>query len=233
MGDEGGFAPDLASNEAALEIILEAIEKAGYKAGKDIYLGLDVASSEFFKDGQYDLEAENRTLHRGRVHPLPGRSGRALSDHHHRGRHERGRLGRLGDPDRARSASKIQLVGDDLFVTNTKILAEGIAKRIANAILIKPNQIGTLTETLAAIDMADQAQLRLGGLAPLGRDRGLHHRRHRGGHRRHADQDRLDVPLGPHGQVQPAAAHRGELGAGALRGPRGVSGQAVTSLLLS
>jgi enolase len=156
VGDEGGFAPNLESNEAALGIILQAIEKAGYKPGKDVYLGLDVASSEFFKDGSYDLESEKRRF-------SPAEFTRYLAD----------LVGKYpiitvedgmseGDWDgwaqltRA-LGEKIQLVGDDLFVTNTKILKEGIDKHIANAILIKPNQIGTLTETLAAIDMADKA----------------------------------------------------------------------------
>jgi enolase len=157
VGDEGGFAPDLPSNEAALVTILEAIDKAGYRAGKDIYLGLDVASTEFFKDGVYDLESEGRKFNSTEFadyladlaakYPIV-----TIED----GMSEGDWTGwatltrKLG--------SKIQLVGDDLFVTNTKILAEGIAKKIANAILIKPNQIGTLTETLAAIDMAYKAK---------------------------------------------------------------------------
>jgi enolase len=156
VGDEGGFAPDLPSNEAALTTILEAIDKAGYRAGHDIYLGLDVASTEFYKDGRYHLESEGRQFTStefadylaGLVAKYPivtvedGMSegdweGWATLTH------------KLG--------GKTQLVGDDLFVTNTRIFAEGIDKHIANAILIKPNQIGTLTETLAAIDMAAKA----------------------------------------------------------------------------
>ncbi len=156
VGDEGGFAPNLDSNAEALEVILSAIDKAGYRAGKDVYLGLDVASSEFFKDGHYELESEQRRF-------TPAQFTRYLQDL--AGRYpiitiEDG----MGEGDwegwgiltRA-LGEKVQLVGDDLFVTNTKILREGIAKHIANAILIKPNQIGTLTETLAAIDMADKA----------------------------------------------------------------------------
>ena len=157
VGDEGGFAPDLPSNEAAITTILEAIDKAGYRAGKDIYLGLDVASTEFFKDGVYELESEGRKFNSaefadylaGLVAKYPIVSvedGMSESDWDGWAILTR----KLG--------TRVQLVGDDLFVTNTKIFAEGIAKKIANAILIKPNQIGTLTETLAAIDMAFKAK---------------------------------------------------------------------------
>jgi len=156
VGDEGGFAPDLPSNEAALQTILQAIEQAGYKAGKDIALGLDVASSEFFRDGKYELEAEHRSFSSAEfTRYLADLAARypiiTIEDGMAEGdwagwSHLTAELGR-----------KLQLVGDDLFVTNTKILAEGIEKGIANAILIKPNQIGTLTETLAAITMAEQA----------------------------------------------------------------------------
>jgi enolase len=156
VGDEGGFAPNLKSNEEALEVILQAIDKAGYKAGKDIYLGLDAASSEFYRDGRYDLECENRRFTASEFTKyLADLAARypiitiedGMSEADWAGWAELTRA--VGD--------RIQLVGDDLFVTNTRILAEGIAKRTANAILIKPNQIGTLTETLAAITMAEQA----------------------------------------------------------------------------
>ena len=153
VGDEGGFAPNLPSNEAALATILEAIDKAGYRAGEDIYLGLDVASTEFFKEGVYTLESEDRRFTSAEFadylanlvekYPIVTiEDGMSESDWDGWGILTK----KLG--------SKIQLVGDDLFVTNTKIFSEGIEKEIANAILIKPNQIGTLTETLAAIDMA-------------------------------------------------------------------------------
>ena len=157
VGDEGGFAPDLPSNEAALTTILEAIEKAGYRAGKDIYLGLDVASTEFFKDGVYELESEKRRFTSTEFADyLAGLAAKYPIVTIEDGMSE-------GDWDgwailTRKLGAKVQLVGDDLFVTNTKIFAEGIAKKIANAILIKPNQIGTLTETLAAIDMADKAK---------------------------------------------------------------------------
>ena len=157
VGDEGGFAPDLPSNEAAITIILEAIDKAGYRAGKDIYLGLDVASTEFFKDGVYDLESEGRKFNASEFTDyLAGLVAKYPIVTIEDGMSE-------GDWDgwailTRKLGTKVQLVGDDLFVTNTKIFAEGIAKKIANAILIKPNQIGTLTETLAAIDMAFKAK---------------------------------------------------------------------------
>lgn len=154
VGDEGGFAPSLDSHAAAIEIILEAINQAGFQAGKDIYLALDVASSEFYKDGRYHLErkalnsAELVDYLVNFVHQYPIISiedamaendwdgWKLLTEH-------------LGQ--------KVQLVGDDLFVTNTAIFKQGIEKNIANAILIKLNQIGTLTETLEAIAMAKQA----------------------------------------------------------------------------
>ena len=157
VGDEGGFAPDLKSNEEALEVIMEAIGEAGYKAGEDVLLALDVASSELYKDGKYILENEEQ----------PEKSAAELVDFYEDlvnrypiisiedGMAENDWEGwkllteRLG--------KRIQLVGDDLFVTNTKILREGIDKDIANSILIKVNQIGTLTETLEAIEMAKRA----------------------------------------------------------------------------
>ena len=156
VGDEGGFAPNLPSNEAALATILEAIEVAGYKAGQDIFLGLDVASSEFYKDGRYVLESEQRDFDSaGFADYLAELAFRYPIVTIEDGMAE-------GDWDgwaglTAKLGSRIQLVGDDLFVTNTQILAEGIRRKVANSILIKPNQIGTLTETLAAIEMASQA----------------------------------------------------------------------------
>jgi enolase len=157
VGDEGGFAPDLPSNETALTTILEAIDKAGYRAGKDIYLGLDVASTELYKDGLYELESEGRKFKAsefadylaGLVAKYPIvtiEDGMSESDWDGWAVLTR----KLGH--------KVQLVGDDIFVTNTKIFAEGISRKIANAILVKPNQIGTLTETVAAIDMAAGAR---------------------------------------------------------------------------
>jgi len=154
VGDEGGFAPDLRSNEEALETILEAIGKAGYKAGEDILLGLDVASSEFFENGKYNLTGEGKRLTSEQFvdfmadwcaqYPIVTIED-GMSEHDWAGR----KL--LTD----RIGNKVQLVGDDLFVTNPKIFKEGIDQGVANAILIKVNQIGTLTETLEAIAMAD------------------------------------------------------------------------------
>ena len=156
VGDEGGFAPDLPSNEAAIEVILEAIDKAGFSAGKDIYLGLDAASSEFYHDGQYVLASEGRTFSAaefteylaGWVEQYPIIT---IEDGLDEADWDGWKLltERLGN--------KVQLVGDDLFVTNTTIFKQGIDNNIANSILIKPNQIGTLTETLDAIRMADEA----------------------------------------------------------------------------
>ena len=156
VGDEGGFAPNLKSNVAALDCLLEAIEKAGYKAGKDIYLGLDVASSEFYEKGRYNLHGEGKSYSSEEFgdflagicakYPVVSVEDGCAEGDWKGWKYLTQKLG-----------GKVQLVGDDLFVTNTKILAEGIRKGIANSILIKPNQIGTLTETLAAIQMATDA----------------------------------------------------------------------------
>ena len=157
VGDEGGFAPNLGSNEEALTLIGEAIKKAGYKPGKDLYLGLDCASSEFYKDGKYEIDGAKKggkdlvQYYAGLVdrHPIitiedgcdesDWKNWKALTD-------------ALG--------SKIQLVGDDLFVTNPAIIARGIAEGVSNAVLIKLNQIGTVTETLKAVDMTHKAGFR-------------------------------------------------------------------------
>ncbi len=156
VGDEGGFAPNLKSNEEAIQVILEAIQKAGYKAGKQVYLGLDAASSEFYKNGVYDLKGEGKKMSSEKMvrfyedwvrqYPIISiedgmsekdwKGWKVLTDH----------LGK-----------KVQIVGDDIFVTNTKIFKKGIDEGIANSILIKLNQIGTLTETLDAIEMAKRA----------------------------------------------------------------------------
>ena len=156
VGDEGGFAPNLESNESAVGIIIEAIEKAGYKAGEDIMIGLDVASTEFYEDGKYTLGAEGKSLNSSefaeylealvRKYPIITiEDGMAEDDWE-------------GWADLTnRVGSDIQLTGDDLFVTNTKILQRGIDEGVANSILIKFNQIGSLTETMDAIKMAQDA----------------------------------------------------------------------------
>ncbi len=156
VGDEGGFAPDLSSNEEAIEVILTAIEKAGYRAGTDICLGLDVASSEFYESGKYILASENRSFDaKGFADYLSGWVDQypiiTIEDGMDEGDWEGWAVltEQLG--------GRIQLVGDDLFVTNTSILARGIEQGIANSILIKFNQIGTLSETLDAISMAHAA----------------------------------------------------------------------------
>ena len=156
VGDEGGFAPDLPSNEAAIEVILEAIKAAGYSAGKDVFIAIDAAASEFYKNGKYELASEGKSLTAAELvdeyvswvdkYPIL-----SIEDGLDESDWEGWALltKKLGD--------KVQLVGDDLFVTNTKILQRGIDESIANSILIKVNQIGTLTETFAAIDMAKAA----------------------------------------------------------------------------
>ena len=156
VGDEGGFAPNLSSNEEAIEVILQAIELAGYKAGEDIYLGLDAAASEYYSDGIYNLASENKKYNSAQMadffvdwvnrYPII-----SIEDGFDENDWDGWKLmtEKLGN--------RIQLVGDDLFVTNPKILQQGISKNIANSILIKVNQIGTLTETFAAVTMAHQA----------------------------------------------------------------------------
>ncbi len=156
VGDEGGFAPDLKSNEEALTLLMQAIEKAGYKPGEQIALGLDCAASEFYKDGKYVLEGEGRSLSSAELTDLwADWAARypivSIEDGMAEGDWDGWKL--LTD----KLGKKVQLVGDDLFVTNTKILKEGIQKGVANSILIKINQIGTLSETFAAIEMAKRA----------------------------------------------------------------------------
>jgi enolase len=154
VGDEGGFAPDLRSNEEALETILEAIGKAGHSAGEDILLGLDVASSEFYENGKYNLVGEGKRLSSEQfVDFLANWAAQYPIITIEDGMAENDWAGWKLLTDKL--SSKVQLVGDDLFVTNPKIFKEGIDKGVANAILIKVNQIGTLTETLEAIAMAD------------------------------------------------------------------------------
>jgi enolase len=156
VGDEGGFAPDLPSNRAALDTIMVAIDKAGFRSGDDILLGLDVASSEFYADGVYNLESEGRRFDAAGFTAFL----KELADSYPIITIEDG----MDESDwdgwqllTTALGERVQLVGDDLFVTNTQILARGIQQKIANAILIKPNQIGTLSETLDEITMAGEA----------------------------------------------------------------------------
>ncbi|MGE4169539.1 MAG: phosphopyruvate hydratase [Candidatus Margulisiibacteriota bacterium] len=156
VGDEGGFAPNLSSNEEAIKVILEAIKAAGYKAGKDIFIALDVASSELYKNGKYVLKGDNLTLTSAQMVDYL----KALCDKYPIISIEDG----LDESDWKGWAlltktlgKKVQLVGDDLFVTNTAILKKGIAEGVGNSILIKVNQIGTVTETLQAIETAKRA----------------------------------------------------------------------------
>jgi enolase len=156
VGDEGGFAPNLSSNEEAIEAILEAIQKAGYQAGRDIYLGMDAASSEYYKGGRYELSSENRSFNSVEmndffvdwVNKYPIIS---IED----GLDQNDWTGWKDQTEKL--GGRVQLVGDDLFVTNPAILKKGIEQGIANSILIKVNQIGSLTETLDAINMAHAA----------------------------------------------------------------------------
>jgi len=156
VGDEGGFAPSVASHEAALQMLVEAIDKAGYTPGQQIAIGLDCAASEFYKEGKYHLSGEGMVLSAAEwtdilstwadKYPIVSIEDGMAENDWDGWKHLTDKLG-----------AKLQLVGDDLFVTNTKILKEGIAKRVANSILIKINQIGTLSETFAAIEMAKRA----------------------------------------------------------------------------
>lgn len=156
VGDEGGFAPNLPSNEAAIEVILEAIAEAGYQAGKDIFLGLDVAATELYREGKYHLESTQQVLSSEEIvdfyaslverYPVISIEDGLAEDDWEGWKLLTDRLGK-----------KIQLVGDDLFVTNTERLAQGIERGVCNSILIKVNQIGTLTETLNTIEMARRA----------------------------------------------------------------------------
>jgi enolase len=157
VGDEGGFAPNLASNEAAIQVLLQGIERAGYRPGEDVYLGLDVAASELYQDGAYKLAAEAQPERSAADmiawyeeltarYPIVSIEDGLYED-------DWGGWQRLT----AALGSRVQLVGDDIFVTNTDLLARGIREGVGNAILIKPNQIGTLTETLEAVEMAKRA----------------------------------------------------------------------------
>ena len=212
VGDEGGFAPDLPSSEAAIEVILEAAGRAGHSDA--VAIALDPATSEVYRDGAYRFEG--KVLDGPALCRVLGRSLGSLPDRLDRGSGRRGRLGDLEAPDRVSSASALQLVGDDLFVTNPERLARGIAEGAGNSILIKVNQIGTLTETLEAIRLAHDA-----GFTTV-----ISHRSGETEDTTIADlavatgvrpaQDRGARPVGPRREVQPPAPDRG----GARRGSR-------------
>ena len=209
VGDEGGFAPNLASNEDAVRILVEAIEAAGRVPGDEIAIAMDPATSEFYRDGAYVLAGEGRTLSSDEMVRLLGRPGRPLPDRLASRTGWPRTTGTAGPRSPRRSGDQVQLVGDDIFVTNEERLRRGIDAGIANAILIKVNQIGTLTETLGDHGAGHPQRLRVRDVAPLGRDRGHHHRRPGRGHQLRPDQDRCAGPLRPGRQVQPAAPDRG------------------------
>ena len=207
VGDEGGFAPNLPSADAALEFVMNAIGKAGYKAGGDVMLALDCASTEFFKDGNYVYGGENKTRSRSEQakyladlvarYPIVSIEDGMSEDDMDGWKELTDLIGK-----------KCQLVGDDLFVTNVNRLAEGIQRRPRQ---LDPDQ--GQPDRHADRDARRrrdglQGRLHRRDVAPLGRDRGRHHRRPRGRHQLRADQDRLAGALRPHRQVQPVAAHR-------------------------
>ncbi len=210
IGDEGGFAPQLDSAEDALESISAAVEKAGYKLGEQIFIALDPAASEFYdseknlyvfkKSGGAEKTAEELVDYYvdlcARFPIVSIEDGCAENDWDGWKKLTK----KLG--------SKIQLVGDDLFVTNVKFLQKGIAEHVANSILIKVNQIGTLTETLATIDVAKKNNYTHGDQSSFGRNRGHDHCRYRGGNERRPNQDRCAMPQRPRCEVQSAAADR-------------------------
>ena len=201
VGDEGGFAPNIASARAALDLIAEATEAAGYALGDDVLLALDCASTEFFKDGAYAHDRRGPRPSRRRTWPPTSPNSPAeypiasIED----GMGEDDMVGWKALTDAL--GDRVQLVGDDLFVTNEARLADGIRDGIANSILVKVNQIGTLTETIDAVRLAQIVGLYRGDVAPLGRDRGFDHRRPRGRAVVRPDQDRQPRALRPHRQV--------------------------------
>ena len=206
VGDEGGFAPDLEHNRAALDLIVEAIGKAGLTPGQDVALGIDAAATEFYRDGSYRFEGGSRTtaeMTRTYAQWLDAYPLVSLEDP-------------LAEEDwagwtelTAELGDRVQLVGDDIFVTNPERLRRGIREHVANALLVKVNQIGTLTETFQAVDSRAPQRVPVRDQPQVRRDRGHHDRgsRRRAQHR--PDQDRGALPVRARGQVQPAAADRG------------------------
>ena len=211
VGDEGGFAPDLPSNEDACRWLVQAIEKAGYTPGEQIAIALDPASTEFFEDGSYVLAGEGRTLTPAEMVDEYARLCAAypiLSIEDGMAEEDWDGWAQITQ----RLGATVQLVGDDLFVTNVERLERGIEAGVANSILVKVNQIGTLTETLDTVGMAHRAVLHRGDVAPLRRDRGRHHRRPRRRHQLRPHQGGRAGALRPRRQVQPAAPHRDRAG---------------------
>ena len=209
VGDEGGYGPSLPSNENAIDAVLEAIAQAGYEPGRDLVIALDPAATEFFDaaTGSYVLNGDDRTLSGHEMvkfwedwtarFPIASiEDGLAEDDWAH------------WTALQSSVGSHVQLVGDDLFVTNPERLARGIRESAANAILVKPNQIGTLTETLDAIALAQRNGHERRHLPSQWRDRGHLHRRSRGGHQRRSDQDRRPVSGRPSRKIQPAPRYR-------------------------
>ena len=220
LGDEGGFAPDLKSNREGLDFLVKAIEKAGFKVGSDIALGMDVAASEFHDNGVYTFEGKPWTaealtdyyVELADAYPIVTIEDALDEDDWDSWKHLTEKLG-----------SKIQLVGDDLFVTNPERLKKGIDLGVGNSLLVKVNQIGTLSETLDAVDMAHRAGLHHDVLAPLRRDRGHHDRRPRRRGELGSDQERRARPQRARREIQSASAHRGRAGRrGGVHRPRGV-----------
>ena len=229
VGDEGGFAPQLATAAEALELLVEAIETAGSTPGDEVALAIDPAMSELFRRRR--LSPRGRRALVRRHDRLLGRAAGPVPDRVARGRPGGGRLGGLGEAHHATSAPRVQLVGDDIFVDEPRAAGARAPRGVANAILIKLNQIGSLTETLDVIDMAQRGTRTACVVSPpQRRDGGHDDRRPRGRHERRSDQDGRPQPRRAHREVQPAAAHRG--GAGrerALRGRRVVGGRGMSS----
>ena len=233
VGDEGGFAPDLDSNEQALEMLLAGIEAAGYRPGEDLAIALDpaverrstrTAPTSWSTRGAPCRRSELTDYWADKAERYPIIS---LED----GMDEEDWDGWKLLTDRL--GEHLQLVGDDLFVTNTERLKRGIDSGTANSILVKVNQIGTLTETLEAVEHGPRGRLHRGDVAPLRRDRGRDDRRPRGGHRLRPDQDRRPVAHRPRGEVQPAPADRGGARAGReVPGALGVPERARARLIV-
>ncbi len=227
VGDEGGFAPNLPSAEAALDFCLKAIEAAGFKAGDDMALALDCAASEFFKNGAYVYEGEGKTRSvEEQVDYLARLQGAypilSIED----GMAEQDWAGWKLLTDKL--GGKCQLVGDDIFVTNVEILERGIKEKIGNSVLIKVNQIGSLSETLAAVDMAQRAGYTAVMSHRSGETEDFNHCRPRGCDQLRADQDRLPLEIRSPGEIQPAHPDRGGARrAGPLRRPRSHQGRLI------